>query len=179
MAIKYTKLTQYIPNGLKNTNIFHFIALKNIPKLVFWVSKYTIWQPWLRLERFVRKNARVLLSRLNVSVKSSVYLSEVNVKRRFYEATFKVTHCQILIGTYNIPKTGNNTLRKCPENILNGHKLHQISSKYTNKLHHIFTKFAIYVREVHITKFSYPRPFKKKTKNRILECKYTLWQPCS
>jgi hypothetical protein len=44
-----------IPNGreifqmaIKYTNFFHFKALQNVPKLEFWVWKYTIWQPCSR-----------------------------------------------------------------------------------------------------------------------------------
>jgi hypothetical protein len=48
----YTKWPQNVPNGLtifqmaiKYTNIFHSKALQCKPKSVFFVWKYTIWQP--------------------------------------------------------------------------------------------------------------------------------------
>jgi hypothetical protein len=31
--------------AIKYVNIFHWKALQNLPKLGFWVWKYTIWQP--------------------------------------------------------------------------------------------------------------------------------------
>jgi hypothetical protein len=52
MTIKYSKLSQIIPNGgkidqmaIKYTNIFHCKTLQNLPKLRFLVWIYTIWQP--------------------------------------------------------------------------------------------------------------------------------------
>jgi hypothetical protein len=48
-----TKWPWNIPNGcktlqmtIKYTNIFPFKAIQNLPKLIFMVWKYTIWQPW-------------------------------------------------------------------------------------------------------------------------------------
>jgi hypothetical protein len=39
MAVIYSKWPKY-------TNLFNSQALQNLPKLVFLVLKYTIWQPW-------------------------------------------------------------------------------------------------------------------------------------
>jgi hypothetical protein len=35
---------------LNYTNIVHFKALQNLPKISFWGWKYTIWQPCIRIE---------------------------------------------------------------------------------------------------------------------------------
>jgi hypothetical protein len=54
MTTNYTKRLLFIPYDqkifqmvIKYNNIFHSKALQILPKLVFFVSKYTIWQPWL------------------------------------------------------------------------------------------------------------------------------------
>jgi hypothetical protein len=40
---------------LKYTNIFHFKALQNLPKLGFLVWKYTIWQPCCKALNFPKR----------------------------------------------------------------------------------------------------------------------------
>jgi hypothetical protein len=49
MATKNTKWLKNVPNG--RTKYIHFVystAFQNIPKYIFWVWTYTIWQPWYR-----------------------------------------------------------------------------------------------------------------------------------
>jgi hypothetical protein len=36
---------------IKFTNIFHYKTLQNLPKLGIWVWNYTIWQPWLSVQK--------------------------------------------------------------------------------------------------------------------------------
>jgi hypothetical protein len=43
MTINYTKWRKMFQTTIKYTN--HSKALQNLPKLIFLVSKYTIWQP--------------------------------------------------------------------------------------------------------------------------------------
>jgi hypothetical protein len=46
-----------------HTKIFHYKALKNLPKLVFLVCKYTIWQPCIKVQKSRVGGAAVSSSR--------------------------------------------------------------------------------------------------------------------
>jgi hypothetical protein len=65
MTTTFTKWPQNIPNGNKidqmpitYTNIFHCKILQNQAKLLFWVWKYSIWQPWFS-EQLLKRNVTV------------------------------------------------------------------------------------------------------------------------
>jgi hypothetical protein len=61
---KYTKRPQNVPikltnkidhTAIKDTNILHYKTMQNLPKMGFWVWKYTVWQPCvLRLSTYLR-----------------------------------------------------------------------------------------------------------------------------
>jgi hypothetical protein len=53
MAIKYSKWPR-IPNGymyVDYTNVFHSKALQNLPELLLFIRKYTIWQPCGQIQK--------------------------------------------------------------------------------------------------------------------------------
>jgi hypothetical protein len=49
---------------IKYINIFHSKSLQNLPKLVFLVWKYTIWQPFLETKKSRNWNLSALKSKV-------------------------------------------------------------------------------------------------------------------
>jgi hypothetical protein len=94
-----TKYASNIPNGrkiyqmsTKYTNIFHSTDLQNLPKFVFWVGKFTIWQP--RLEPYLKPGQETIT--LSEGVSPSDFRSNFCWKmvNKFPKLTYTNIHSQ-------------------------------------------------------------------------------------
>jgi hypothetical protein len=155
--------------AIKYINIFYSKVLQNLSKLIFFVWKQTIWQPWRTLENRSRRNrgspaATPYQNSLSWNPRTEPLFSR---EKLFSESRCNSRHSLPAglpdFSWYKIPKRGKiyqitTNRTKCQWNITKDRKMDQVSIKYTNIFH--------------------CKTLKNFPKFGFLVWKQTIWQPC-
>jgi hypothetical protein len=59
--------------AIEYTNLAHSKTLQKLPKLGFWVSRYTIWQPWKKLSEIFAQGCRQLIGKTNKQKERNIF----------------------------------------------------------------------------------------------------------